>query len=79
MSNLGEGWFISSLKKKIVNVEISVNEAFKLFLFCTNNCQYVTQASLKLRKLEVFPLPVARTYINDRELVNQSLQTKYDA
>ena len=43
-----------------------MNEAFNLFFFGTDHCQYVTQARLKIRELAVFPLPVSRAYTNDR-------------
>lgn len=43
-----------------------MKEAFSLFFFGTNHCQYVTQARLKIRKHEVFPIPVSRAYTNDR-------------
>lgn len=45
---------------------ISMNEALSLFFFGTNHCQYVTQARLNIRKLEVFPIPVSRASTNDR-------------
>lgn len=45
---------------------ISMNEALSLFFFGTNHCQHVTQARLKIRKLEGFPIPVSRAHTNDR-------------
>lgn len=53
-----------------------MNEAFNFFLSCMNNCQYVMQIRLKTSNPEVLPLAIARACLNDRELVNQSLQVK---
>lgn len=66
-------------KDSVNHLGICGDEAFSLFLSCKSSCRYIMQVRLKLSKPELFLFPIARAYINGRELVNQPVQAKYGA